>query len=134
MSTMPLDEAALARAWDRAFSADAEGGSPIARFTVDTQSLANAGTTIQEGLIDTYQKLLTPWLNRLDETRPGELGALSFAAFDHAVPHHWNWPMRIELPPASGAAFAQRLHGLRGVQREFIEMVTPESGQADVVL
>ncbi len=77
ISAVDFDEASLAAAWDSAFPASTSTGNPIARLTVDGQSLAKAGADLQDGLVDTYQKLLSPWMGRLDDTRPGQIAALS---------------------------------------------------------
>ena len=136
ISGVPFDEAGLAKAWDHAFalSGSASAKNPIARLTIDTQSFAEAGITLQEGVADTYQALLSPWMDRLDDTEPGQIAALSFAAFDHANLHHWNWPIRFAVPRRPDLALSDRLNATRGARREFIEVVSPDAARSDVVV
>jgi CHAT domain len=134
ISAVDFDEASLAAAWDSAFPASTSAGNPIARLTVDGQSLAKAGADLQDGLVDTYQKLLSPWMGRLDDTRPGQIAALSFATFDQAGRHDWHWPIRIGLPQQGDPALSEKLNAVRGVRREFMEIVSPDLANTDVVL
>src|SRR6266508_3110164 len=41
ISTVPFSEAGLAKGWNDAFHGDASASNPVARLTVDTQSLEN---------------------------------------------------------------------------------------------
>ena len=136
ISGVPFDEARLARAWDHAFasSGSAPAENPIARLTIDTQSFAGAGITLQEGVADTYQALLSPWMNRLDDTQPGQIAALSFAAFDHAAPHDWNWPIKVGVPRQHDLALSDRLNATRAVRRESIEVVSPDAARSDILM
>lgn len=127
----PFDEDHLAKAWDRAFVG---GGNPFARLTIDTQSLAQGGMTLQEGIVDTYHALITPWMRRIDDGKPGQIAALSFATFDHADPHDWNWPIRVGVPRRPDLALSDRLNAIRGVRRDFIEFVSPDKALSDVML
>jgi hypothetical protein len=134
ISAIPFDETGLASAWDLAFPGGPAAGSPIARMTVDMQSFAKTGTTLQDGLIDTYRKLLAPWMDRLDDAKPGQIAALSFATFDHAGQHDWHWPIRVGLPQPSDPALSAKLNAAKGVRREFMEIVSPGLAKTDVML
>ena len=76
--------------------------------------------------------LLEPWLNRLDEGQPGQIAALSFAAFDQAEQHDWNWPLRVGIP--APPSLSEQLTAIRGVRRELIELVQQPMSATDVVL
>jgi hypothetical protein len=128
-----FDEAALAKAWDQAFPGGSSADSPIARLTVDTLSFTNVGATLQDGLAAAYRKLLDPWMGRLDDGKPGQIAALSFATFDHAGRHDWHWPIRIGLPHPD-QALTEKLGAARGVRREFMEIVSPGLANTDIVL
>jgi hypothetical protein len=133
ISSTPFDEGVLADAWTEAFVAKTAKAdpNPIARIAVTPQSFG--GMRLEEGFISTYQKLLFPWLNRMDDDQPGQIAALSFTGFGEAKPHDWNWPLRVGLSPGM-QSLAERLNTIRGVRREFIELVPATEATPDVLL
>jgi hypothetical protein len=134
ISAIAVGEADLAEAWNRAFAGGASGANPFARIMVDTRSFAKAGAKLQDRLIDTYRKLISPWMGRLDDNQPGQIAALSFTAFESASSHDWNWPIRVGLPVQPSHAMAQKLNSARGVRRDFMSVVSSQTAEADVVL
>ena len=106
------------------------GGQSDRTATVDTLSFTNAGATLQDRLAAAYRKLLDPWMGRLDDGKPGQIAALSFATFDHAGRHDWHWPIRIGLPHPD-QALTEKLGAARGVRREFMEIVSPGLANTD---
>ena len=131
MSSTPFDENALAGAWTAAFphGVPPTDPNPIARIAV-AQAVGNLAG--QQQFADTYHMLLEPWLNRLDEGQPGQIAALSFAAFDQAEQHDWNWPLRVGIP--APPSLSEQLTAIRGVRRELIELVQQPMSATDVVL
>ena len=131
---MELDDAKLAKAWKRAFLAGTAATSPIARMTVDINSLAKSGTTLQDEFADSYRTLLSPWMDRLDDNEPGQIAAVSFATFDEANPHDWHWPIRVGLPEQSDPTLADKLKATRGVRRDFMELIASGLANTDIML
>jgi len=135
LATIPFNETALADAWSAAFTAGGYGTTAMpARIAIDTQSMETESGVLKDVLLDTYQKLLYPWLNRLDDNEPGQIGSLSFTTFDRTNQHDWQWPLRVGVPDPQAHALSDRLNATRGVRRDFMEIVPRSIGPADVVV
>lgn len=133
LSPTPPVARGLADAWTAAFLARTRAADPrrIARIAVEPPSQATAAARL--GYIDTYHQLLTPWLNRLDDGKPGQIAAVSLNALDQTQFHDWNWPVRVGLAGPEDQSLSRRMNAIGRVRPEF-DMVPRRAPGTDVLL